>query len=286
MLRVSLIAIIAMFMISDQVVGQNQSSRRGRFLQRLRDDIFGNTPTPQKQNPQASRAPTPIGTGASSKETAPSREPGKNYGQPGNRPNQQRPTAKRSGPAKRGFGFTVAMNDKEKLYVSQVAPGSNAAEAGIRRGDRVQEIGGIEANSVQEFDEIAKIMQAGDQMEFKILRGGRDQKLNVQYGEAPAPDKNQLSSNSADVRKNAGQNKRYDFAPPRDAESVLDSPIPQNQPRSIRPASQRQPVSQRLTDQVDSRQIEQMQKTINQQSGQIQRLQREIKQLRRGGRSR
>ena len=69
--------------------------------------------------------------------------------------------------------------------MAQVAAGGNAAEAGLRRGDVLVEAGGVELTSIEEFEEIAKILGAGDQLELKVARSGRTGKVMLQHGQQP-----------------------------------------------------------------------------------------------------
>ncbi len=275
MLRLILIAFLAMIIMSDALFAQSQSSGRGRFLQRIRDDVFGvdkSQPSqPQNsQNSQSGRQPTPI---SNSPNTRSQFGPASNAA-PG-------PSAV---PNRNGFGFNVTVSDKGQLFVSQVDRQGNAAEAGVRQGDRIEEIGGIESNTVLEFEEIAKIMQQGDQMEFKISRNGQDSKVMVQYGNARQPEPEAASSSIElpNANSNREDNRSYDFAPPLSAssrsKSVLDSPAPRNNRKA-------QPVSQNFSDQADARNVQQLEQTIANQNREIQNLQREIGQLRRSMRS-
>ena len=277
MIRFLLIAVIATFMFTNLEMTHAQSSRRGRFMQRLREDILNaNRNSAGKQNPQSERQPTPINSKSGSNQ---SRYNSKSY-----TGSSAKAKSTSSVPKRNGFGFNVAENDDDQLYVSWVDRNGNAAQAGVRRGDRIKEIGGIESKTLQEFEEIAKIMSPGDQMEFKISRSGRDQKIMVPFGQMPKPDAAELTtSNEQTAPPESNAPRRYDFAPPsgsNNMKSVLNSQsIYRSQPQTKQ-------VSQRFTDQIDPNQIQMMRDTIEQQNKQIEQLQKEIFQLRRTRRSR
>ena len=219
MVRILLIAFIAIFISSDALVAQQQ--RRGRFFQNLfgggqkaptQNDAFlqqqqaqklqqqqyqqrlqqqqklqqqklqqSRTPTPLRSTNQstAGRSPTPLNNSPASRTPyqagrtpTPKSSPATIYNQQKSASYRPKSSTPKTGNRK-GFGFRITDNDKDQLIVTSVDRSGNAAEAGLARGDQVTEIGGIEANSAEEFDEIAKIMGEGDQMDFKIRRGGR-----------------------------------------------------------------------------------------------------------------
>ena len=84
-----------------------------------------------------------------------------------------------------GFEMVVQSPREGVFVVSGVRPGGNAAKAGVQRGDRVTSIGGVELQSMTEYDEITKSMGGGDQLEFEIVRQGKPEKMLVQFGEPP-----------------------------------------------------------------------------------------------------
>jgi hypothetical protein len=93
--------------------------------------------------------------------------------------------AKRRGPPAVGFGMTLSADKSDNVYVSDIDRNGNAADAGIKKGDYILAIGGARIGSAAEFDEIAKVMSNGDQLEFKISRRGRESDLLLTFGEAP-----------------------------------------------------------------------------------------------------
>jgi hypothetical protein len=85
------------------------------------------------------------------------------------------------------FGL-VLKNVGDSFVVSQIANGGNAAQAGIRRGDVVTAIGGAELLAIEEFGAIEDAMTGGDRVEFEVSRrGGKPEKLMVQYGQPTDP---------------------------------------------------------------------------------------------------
>ena len=225
------------------------------------------TNTPTRQAP--SRSPT-AKAGSSSRQKAPELSKSGSLRRPVTRSTRN------------GFGFQIALAANDNLVVSSVERGSNAEEAGIKRGDKILEIGGIEATSVEEFEEIAKIMGQGDELEFKIARASGQQKMNVRYGELP-----ELEEEEEEVERPAlstsSSEKRYDFSPPsnsdgRSPNSVLSRSQSQSQ-------SGYQSVSSTRND-AANRQIRLLNQRIGEQNRQIQKLQLELQKLQSGRRSR
>ncbi len=87
-------------------------------------------------------------------------------------------------PPRQGFGLVLADRDEE-LFVQTVEPDGNAAECGLRRGDQVLQLGGIDIHSIAEFDEITGIMKAGDQIDLVFSREGEKSTAQLQFGSAP-----------------------------------------------------------------------------------------------------
>jgi hypothetical protein len=171
--------------------------------------------------------------------------------------------------------MTVAGGSSGGLVVSHVDPKGNAYKAGVRRGDRILELGGIEASDEREFQEIEAAMADGDQLELKLSRGGKENTVLVLYGEDGVASSGDAERNtesvSADQNAFSERPATYDFAPPAadgTLRSVLDNP----------PA--RQPVDA-ASNQVFDRQVRNMSETIAKQRVIIQRLQEENQQLRR-----
>ena len=73
--------------------------------------------------------------------------------------------------------------DKAGVYISAVSRGSAAEAAGIQAGDRIVAIDGKEIDSTETAVEIVQSHKVGDQVEFKISRDGKEQKIVVTLGE-------------------------------------------------------------------------------------------------------
>ena len=84
-----------------------------------------------------------------------------------------------------GLGMNVVADKADQFVVTQIAPGGNAAKAGIQRGDLITKFAGTELGSIEEYDEISKILGAGDQIEIQVSRRGKEATLTVQNGKLP-----------------------------------------------------------------------------------------------------
>ena len=103
-----------------------------------------------------------------------------------------------------GFGMMVRMRG-EKLYVDQLNPKGNAATAGVRRGDLLISGGGVDFESLADFNGIAEVLEDGDQLEFKVKRGSGEKEMLIAYGKAPADQSSEMlegnfESNNVSVR--------------------------------------------------------------------------------------
>lgn len=145
------------------------------------------TPTPATRQPTLAKPePTPANPQARKNPTIKLQSPG------------QAPETGKLTATSKGFGMELRQV-KESFYIGQIDPRGNAAQAGLRSGDLIEEIGGAPVKVVEEFEAIAKAMQGGDRVEFKVSRrGSRAKKVIVQYGEA-APIEEAENANSIDV---------------------------------------------------------------------------------------
>lgn len=100
-------------------------------------------------------------------------------------PNQQvsNKKEKRKGPKPVGFGLELKADRNDQIQIHRLDRGGNAEEAGLRRGDQILQIGGVDLMSVEEFEEIAKIMRDGDQIELKVQRSGKTADVMLTFGE-------------------------------------------------------------------------------------------------------
>jgi hypothetical protein len=215
--RFLLLALVSTLFFSGQVDAQ-----RGRLIKRLRDDIFGTESSqkegskakPGTQNPANEKQPTL----ADPMRNVP--KPADNRYVPNRNPNPVAGIKKLpfsplgSGAKREGFGMSIKLNRDDQLIVSNVDPNGNAARAGVRPGDQILEIGGMEATTVEEFEEIAKIMSAGDQLELRFKRGSETDKILVQYGETPEVQDRTVQNAELGPGNVQAPKTNVDFAPP------------------------------------------------------------------------
>jgi hypothetical protein len=312
--RLLLAALFVTFMpVADQLQAQTSNKNRGRLFQRLREDLFGGNESaprastaqsqgrqqgqPQPTHPQDQYSGQPQaennqsvmntrnstrGRASNSSQNAPQRfrlsdDPGQ--------PDPSVATAQsgrnnRRGGHNKGFGMTVAGGSSGGLVVAHVDPNGNAYQAGVRRGDRILELGGIEASDEKEFQEIEAAMADGDQLELRLRRGGKENKVLVLFGEDVVPSTGDAERNPESV--STGQDAfsertaTYDFAPPATdgtMRSVLDNP----QARLPVTAANNLNNDRHLLD----RQLRSLNQTISQQQVMIQQLKEENQRLRR-----
>ncbi|MEM9413105.1 MAG: PDZ domain-containing protein, partial [Planctomycetota bacterium] len=241
MIRIFLCSFLALLILAPTLEAQSQQqNRRGRLFRKLKNELFGSNsedssdkkePTLAPSKPPRSATTIPAKPTSGKRSTSVNHKhsvlQSSNHFQKPNPQSTKRPYTANNYNSKKnissiptnyrpkrksnhnGFGFQVALNEKDRIIVSKVNSEGNAISAGIRRGDEIKEIGGIEATSIEEFNEIAKIMTDGDQMEFLIRRGSRDKKIDVQFGQVSEPTDREIAS-----VESQSQNKRYDFAPP------------------------------------------------------------------------
>ena len=98
---------------------------------------------------------------------------------------KETPTTRSTAKATLGFGMMIKLRN-EKLYVERLDPKGNAAAAGVRPGDQLVSGGGIDFETVADFNGISEILEDGDQLEFSVKRGGKDKEMLIVYGKAPA----------------------------------------------------------------------------------------------------
>ena len=315
-----LIALITVFVAVDRV--EAQQSRRGRFFQKIKNDLFAppktpsqndtaktpsKTPTlntdlqnqdprrstprqtstrPQIQRPYQSQQPTLANLGDYYRSNSASRysnstqqkEPTNSssvFTPKSSSTYQARQVKTKSSSNSKGFGFAIRMDSNDALVVTAVDRAGNAAKEGLRRGDIVLEIGGIEATSVEEFDEISKVMNDGDQLEFKIKRSGREKNLDISFGKTPSSD---VAGNVEENRPSKSQARRYDFAPPAGSSTKGNSVHNSRTPTGAN--------SNYASETAATRQIRYLNQTIEKQNRQIQYLQQQVQHYQRSNRSR
>ena len=58
---------------------------------------------------------------------------------------------------------------------------STADQAGIKQGDLIESIGSLPIESITDAEQFAEVLKPGDQLEFEILRRGKDSKMLVSF---------------------------------------------------------------------------------------------------------
>jgi len=88
-----------------------------------------------------------------------------------------------------GFlGVMVGPGDDGKaVMIRDVAPGSPAATAGVKAGDRVVKVGKDEARDVDAFMKAVATHKPGDKLPLTVERDGKQQTLTATLGERPEP---------------------------------------------------------------------------------------------------
>lgn len=98
-----------------------------------------------------------------------------------------------------GFGMLVEL-ENDKLYVSRLEPDGNAANAGVRVGDRLVAGGGIDFESLSDYNGVGDILEDGDQLEFELERNGREKETMIVFGKAP---EDQAAADEGSVQKDS-----------------------------------------------------------------------------------
>ena len=123
----------------------------------------------------------------------------------------------------------------EQLFVTQIDPKGNSAMAGIRPGDQLVSGGGIEFESLSDFNGIADVLSDGDQLELEVARSGREKKLMVQFGESKeaAAGELEISYENAPIDKGKSGDGGINNINTRDNNSFM--PTPRNIRQAPRP---------------------------------------------------
>ena len=70
------------------------------------------------------------------------------------------------------------------VYVTEVANGGPASQAGIQRGDIITRIGGVALDETHSYVNTLFTFQPGDQVTLTLMRGGKEMQVQVALGEA------------------------------------------------------------------------------------------------------
>jgi hypothetical protein len=225
---------------------------------------------PQATNPSQNNLPLALNKYAPRSASAAAAVPAKN---------DIRKNAKQT-PA--GFGMQIESKN-EQLIVTKTDSKGNAAEAGVRKGDVLVMVGGVEIGSMEELEEITKILGNGDQLEFEIARRGQKKKVLIQFGEAPEEGEVVIARPETPARKVGN----YNFLPEPAESSTggLHSVLNGNQNRSgnpwATPTVSRIPQPAAQSNPPTHQRASETQAILEQQRLQIQQLQREVERLRR-----
>lgn len=245
-----------------------------------------NPATKPSSSRQSAQAPTSKTT------TSPDTRP--ELGQPESAPQSRQldfastPNRKQSKPSiKEGFGFELVDRD-DGVYVDKVKPKGNADQAELKKGDRIAKIGGVEVELIQQFEEIAEMLENGDQIEMVISRRGKEQEVTLQFGQPPAePETPAESSEPAPPEfRLSEQGEIPDFAPPASDSSRYEpgvTELPEENTSTPRAASTngfRSPSLPVERDNSSAYAEAEYQRVIRQQQEQIRQLQSQLQQLR------
>lgn len=244
----------------------------GRFLRRLRDDVVKRTKLEPKKKEEG-KDPTPAKRPAKGEPTLATR-PSKAMPAQNRRPSAA-PTAaaKNSKELSNGFGMQIESRN-DQLIVTKTDARGNAVEAGVRNGDIVVGAGGVEIKSVEELQEITKILGNGDQLEFEISRRGQEKKVLIQFGEAPEESEVVVSKPKTPAKQVSNYNFLPEPAEPKTGNfrSVLNDSTTRREINRT-PQSVTQPPAATRLNNADPQLI------IDQQRRQIEQLRREVQRL-------
>lgn len=188
---------------------------------------------------------------------------------------------------KEGFGFELVDRD-DGVYVDKVKPKGNADQAELKKGDRIVKIGGVEVELIQQFEEIAEMLESGDQIEIVISRRGKEEDVTLQFGQPPAePETPAESSQPAPPEFRLSEPGEIpDFAPPASESSRYEpgvTALPEENTSTPRTASSngfRSPSLPVERDNSSGYAEAEYQRVIRQQQEQIRQLQLQLQQLR------
>jgi C-terminal processing protease CtpA/Prc len=85
-----------------------------------------------------------------------------------------------------GVMVSSASEGQTGVMVSDVTPGSPAAQFGLKKGDRIFKFANEEARDVERFLPLVAAKKPGEKIALDIVRDGKDEKLTVTLGEWPA----------------------------------------------------------------------------------------------------
>jgi S1-C subfamily serine protease len=77
----------------------------------------------------------------------------------------------------------LGLREARGVVVAQVQPGSAAARAGIRQGDVITSLNGVEINDPNSFRNQVASTPPGSEITLTVLRDGREQQVRATLGE-------------------------------------------------------------------------------------------------------
>jgi serine protease Do len=89
---------------------------------------------------------------------------------------------------------SLKMADTKGALVSDVTPGSPAAEAGLKAGDVIRSVDGTPVESSSDLSSRVAAMRPGARVGLDVLRDGADRKIDVRLGTFPDEDAPQAST--------------------------------------------------------------------------------------------
>ena len=89
------------------------------------------------------------------------------------------------GPLTPGLARQLGVNAQSGLVIGAVAPGSPAAQAGLRAGDVITAIDGQASLDESSLAQILSQHQPGDTLSMNVLRGNQQLTLQVTLGQSP-----------------------------------------------------------------------------------------------------
>ena len=244
------LVIITLFVFTAEASAQQKYRlfpNRGRLIKQLLGQ--------NQQENNDKKQPTPAGSSSS------------------NRSNSKTPTPATGNKKNSQLGAEVRASQRQKgLEIVRIDRGQAAQKAGLRVGDRIVSIGGINVENMDDLKQFEQIIEPGIELEFEIVRNGRKDKKNVRFG-------------SEQELRAMSQNER------RGAESVLDTrwnDSTQKRPQANRSdrtssasrstsSSQRNAAYRAQTDTINRLQstVRQQQQTINSLRRQLQSMQQQ-----------
>ncbi|HMO13497.1 MAG TPA: PDZ domain-containing protein [Pirellulaceae bacterium] len=185
-----------------------------------------------------------------------------------------------------GAQFSSAKSGKG-LVIDRLNSQSPLAKAGLKQGDIIVTFGGLEISDQEEFNDILNVIGHGDQIELGYLRKGKQDSVFVQFGEV-ADDGQQSSALSSDSGPSGQSPSAYDpILPPASANSRNAQPSsvlgdfsdfapPSNSTSNQNVTNNTVHGNAANIDQLQ-RQMQEMQRVIDNQQRTIQQLQNQLR---------